>query len=234
MPRLPRSTLIPGCPVHVLQRGHNKAPCFKSEADHVLYLGLLEQYSKRHACAVHAYVMMTNHVHLLISPPDVPSLSNMMRGLNQIFAQYVNRHQGRCGSAWQSRFKSFPVQSGDYFLTCQGYIELNPVRARLVDAPSQYPWSSYLINAAGHPSGLITPHRLYLGLAPTPGTRLAAYRKLLNQPVSPEVLAKIRLSLATGVPLGDDAFVRGINQRIGTDRGQSRDRPGTGPGLAPV
>jgi putative transposase len=222
-----RRRLLPGYPIHVLQRGHNRARSFHSDDDHVLYLGLLQEFSKRHGCAIHAYVLMTNHIHLLVSPPTIPALSGMMKDLNQIYVQHVNRHQRRCGSLWQGRFKSCLVDSERYFLTCQRYIELNPVRAGLVDYPSAYPWSSYPINADGQPSGLITPHAMYLGLASDAEDRIGAYRMLFGQSIAPELLARIRTSVNRGRPLGDEAFVRAIDS-------QTEVRPGSDRGLTEV
>jgi len=208
MPRSPRRMLLSGYPVHVLQRGHNRGQVFGSDADHILYLGLLQEFSKRYACVVHAYVLMTNHVHLLVSPPEVVCLSNMMRDVNQIFVQHVNRHQGRCGSVWQSRPKTCLVDSDSYFLNCQRYIELNPVRARMVQFPWLYPWSSFSANGSGRVSELVKPHDAYLRLGASPEIRQAAYRELFEEAIGDEMLGKIRASVSQGWPLGDEAFVR--------------------------
>ena len=214
MPRSPRRALLAGYPLHVLQRGHNRGPCFTSDSDHALYLGLLQEYSTRHCCAVHAYVLMTNHLHLLVSPQDIPGLSRMMRGINQIFGQHVNRRSNRCGSVWQGRFKACLVDSGTYFLTCQRYIELNPVRAGMVDKAWLYPWSSYGTNGDGRPSQLVTPHIRYLELGETPASRQAAYRGLFNQAISAEVIARIRTAIHRDRPLGDDAFVQDVDGQL--------------------
>jgi len=171
--------------------------------------------------------MMTNHVHMLVSPPDIASLSRMMQKVNQIFAQYVNRHHHRSGPLWETRFKSCLVDTSQYFLTCQRYIELNPVRAGMVDRPGEYPWSSHGINAEGKPSGLIAPHDIYQRLGSTSESRRAAYRALFGCPISDESLARIRASINRGIRLGDEDFVR-------TAGGQNSDRAGPGPGLAPV
>jgi len=207
MPRAPRRSLLEGYPLHILQRGHNKARCFTSDADHGLYLGLLQEYSKRHACAIHAYVLMTNHVHLLVSPPNIPSISRLMRDVNQIFGQYLNRKNDRCGSVWQGRFKASLVDSKGYFLTCQRYIELNPVRAGMVIKPCRYPWSSYGTNGDGQPSTLITAHARYLELGSTPEDRQAIYRGLFGARISEEEISKIRTAIQRNRPLGDDAFI---------------------------
>src|SRR5688572_3941808 len=204
MPRLLRRDIPPGYPIHLLQRGHNRAACFGSDADNVLYLGLLQEYSRRHACSVHAYVLMSNHIHLLVSPPaDIYCLSRMMRDINQVFGQHTNRQRNRCGTVWQGRPKMCVVDSETYFLTCQRYVELNPVRAGMVDGPWLYPWSSYSANAAGRASGIVTPHPLYLGLGASDEVRQAAYRSLFDQPIDAETLGRIRSSVNRGTALSN-------------------------------
>ena len=207
----PLRNLPSGYPVHVLQRGHNRARCFTSDGDHVLYLGLLQESSKRFGCAIHAYVLMTNHYHLLVSPPSADALSRMMRRVNQVYVQHVNRHQNRCGTTWQGRPKMSPVDSDSYFLTCLRYIELNPVRASMVDSPWLYPWSSYSVNAAGRASELVTPHPTYLELGATPEARQGAYRALFAEAIDLETLGKIRAAVNRSQPLGDEAFVRQVD-----------------------
>jgi len=231
MPRPPRRLLLPGYPIHVLQRGHNRARVFGSDADHILYLGLLQEFSKRYSCAVHAYVLMTNHIHLLVSPPEIRCLSDMMRGVNQIFVQHVNRHQGRCGSVWQGRPKTCLVDSNSYLLNCYRYIELNPVRAGMVELPWLYPWSSHSTNASGRVSNLIEPHPTYLGLGATDESRQAGYRRLFAEALSAEQLGRIRTSVTQGWPLGDDAFIREL-QGVGIKATPGRaGRPKSGPDL---
>jgi putative transposase len=185
------------------------------DADHGLYLGLLLEYSKRHSCAVHAYVLMSNHIHLLVTPPDIPSISRLMRDVNQIFGQHLNRKNNRCGSVWQGRFKACLVDSRGYFLTCQRYIELNPVRAGMVSGPGRYPWSSYGANARGQPSTLVTAHARYLALGATPASRQAAYRRLFEVPISEEEISRIRTAIQRNRPLGDEAFILEVEGRQG-------------------
>ena len=217
MPRSPRRALLPGYPLHVLQRGHNKARCFHTEADHTLYLGLLQEYSTRYSCEVHAYALMSNHIHLLVSSPEIPRLSRMMQGINQIFGQHTNRQSTRCGAVWQGRFKACLVDSGVYFLNCQRYIELNPVRAGMVEAVGLYPWSSYGTNAEGRPSQFLSPHERYLELGKSSTTRQAAYRGLFNQPISAEVIARIRAAIHRNRPIGDDDFVATIDRLVANE-----------------
>ncbi|HEX5130295.1 MAG TPA: transposase, partial [Usitatibacter sp.] len=167
MARSARRNLLPGYPLHVIQRGHNRDTCFRSDAGRILYLGLLEESSKRQGCAVHAFVLMTNHVHLVVSPPEIPPFSKMMKDLNQGFAQFVNRRNNRCGSVWQGRPRALMIDSESYLLTCQRYVEDNPVRAGMVQSPWLYPWSSYSTNAVGRKSSLVTPHPIYSRLGAT-------------------------------------------------------------------
>jgi putative transposase len=214
MPRANRRTLLPGYPLHVLQRGHNKTRCFAGDTDHDLYLGLLQEYSKRHACAIHAYVLMGNHIHLLVSPPDIPSISRLMRDVNQIYGQRFNRKSDRCGSVWQGRFKASLVDSAAYFLTCQRYIELNPVRAGMVVDPGSYAWSSHLTNAAGRPSTFVIPHRRYIELGASEESRRKAYRALFVEPIREEELSRIRNAVQRGRPIGDDEFVARVEAEL--------------------
>jgi putative transposase len=155
---------------------------------------------------------MTNHVHLLVSPPDIPSISRLMRDVNQIFGQYLNRKNNRCGSVWQGRFKASLVDSKNYFLTCQRYIELNPVRAGMVVKPGRYAWSSYGTNGEGQPSALITAHSRYLDLGSTPADRQATYRGLFAVPISEEEISKIRTAIQRNRPIGDDAFILDVER----------------------
>jgi putative transposase len=157
---------------------------------------------------------MTNHVHLLVSPPDIPAISRMMRDINQIFGQRLNRRANRCGSAWEGRFKACLVDTQEYFLTCQRYIELNPVRAGLVAHPSSYPLSSYGANGEGRPSLFVVPHERYLRLGRTPKDRQATYRSLFGQPIDCELLSKIRTAIHRNRPLGDEAFARAVEGRL--------------------
>jgi putative transposase len=185
-------------------------------------------------CAVHGYVLMTNHVHLLVSPPDADRLSKLMQDVNQVFVQYVNRHQGRSGSAWSGRFKSCLVDTDSYFLNCQKYIELNPVRAGMVQTPRLYPWSSYAVNAMGRESELVKPHPTYLELGFDADARHRSYRQLFDEPITDEVMAKIRASINRGWPLGGEAFCQEMERlglptrpgrvgrpKLGSERGQS-------------
>jgi putative transposase len=201
MPR-PRRAVLPSIPLHVIQRGNNRAPCFQLQNDYLIYLDMLRECAFDAGCAVHAYVLMTNHVHLLLSPDTTDSASTMMQRLGQRYVQYFNRRHARTGTLWEGRFRSSPVQDERYFLICQRYIELNPVRANMVDAPADYPWSSHRTNAYGQKDSLITPHLAYSSLGSAPTVRYAAYRHLFSEALSEDMLDEVRKAGNSNRPLG--------------------------------
>jgi REP-associated tyrosine transposase len=227
MPRHAR-LFIPGVPLHIRQRAINQSPCFGAEADYRLYLGLMAELSPRLACSVHAYVLMTNHVHLLMTAPQPELASCFMKMLAQRYAQHFNRKSRRCGPLWEGRFRSSPVDSERYLLTCYRYIELNPVRACMVSSPGDYPWSSFHTNAMGVPSLFLNPHPEYLRLGATTSERKAAYRGMLMAGLSTSELAAIRGAINANAALGDEGYVAGIEARLGrTARPIPRGRPAT-------
>ena len=191
MPRRARLQL-PGCPLHVIQRGHNRARCFATESDFSTYLGILEECCRIHPCRVHAYVLMPNHVHLLLTPDDPVNLSRAMRRLGQRYAQHFNRANARTGALWEDRFKSFAVDTHAYLLKCQRYIEQNPVRAGLVRHPGDYAWSSYRYNADGWATTLIQPHPIFVQMIGNDGRFLDAYRQFLREMPEPTETGTIR------------------------------------------
>ena len=148
MPRRPRIHL-PGQPIHLVQRGHNRDACFFADEDFLAYLEWLAEALKKSGCALHAYVLMTNHVHLLVTPPSAEALPQLVMSLGRRYVQYINRKYKRTGTLWDSRYKSSLVHADDYLLLYQRYIELNPVRAGMVDDPARYRWSSYRANGLG-------------------------------------------------------------------------------------
>lgn len=201
MPRRPR-IVIPGVPLHITQRGNNRLAVFLARADCTYYLDLLRQASSQRACGVHAYVLMSNHVHLLVSPPDAGSIASMMRWLGCRYVRYFNARYGRTGTLWEGRYKSTPVESSRYFFTCSRYIELNPVRAGLVDHPAEYPWSSYHRNALGRIDPLVTSHPVYTAFGASDEQRRAAYAALFTTHVDPATVDAIRHATARGAALG--------------------------------
>lgn len=214
MSRRPRM-VIPNVPLHIIQRGNNRSPCFFAATDYLVYLDMLRECAEETECEVHAYVLMTNHVHLLISPSHADAPGAMMRRLGQRYVQYVNRRQGRSGTLWEGRFRSCLVGDERYLLVCQRYIELNPVRAGIVEAPEIYQWSSYRTNALGAHSKLVTPHPVYAGLAPGQPERLAAYRALFQEALPQHELERIRQASNGNFALGDDKFTESAAAALG-------------------
>jgi len=224
MPRRARLR-IADIPLHVVQRGNNRGPCFFAENDYAFYRGLLESLAERFGCAVHAYVLMTNHIHLLLTPHAFDGVSSLMKHLSQRYVQYVNRRYGRCGTLWEGRYKSCLTQREDYVLACYRYIELNPVRARIVADPRHYRWSSYGANAEGSASTLLAPHAEYLRLGHTPEERLAAYRSLFGTHLARgSVDDQIRDATEGNIALGSARFQAEIESMLG--RRARRGRPG--------
>jgi putative transposase len=225
VPRRPRLTLA-GVPVHLIQRGHNRDACFFAEEDYALYIDHLAELSTKFGCAVHAYVLMTNHVHLLLTPQQAEGASLLMKHLGQRYVQYVNRAYRRSGTLWEGRFRSCVAQQEDYVLACQRYIELNPVRAQIVTHPRHYRWSSYRTNAEGKASTFLTPHAQYLSLGSTDESRREAYRLLARSELDPEVIQEIRDATNGNFALGGDRFKKQVEAMLGrrVSRGQ-RGRP---------
>jgi putative transposase len=176
---------MPNVPLHIIQRGNNRQACFYADEDYRKYLEWLQEYAAKTGCLVHAYVLMTNHVHLLVSVADGGSAGRLMKALGQRYVQYVNRSYKRSGTLWEGRFRSCLTQEEAYLLTCQRYIELNPVRAGMVDHPAEYPWSSYRANAQGEADALVKPHSLYEALGCDAARREAAYRELFRYELEP-------------------------------------------------
>lgn len=214
MPRRPRIHL-PGLPIHLVQRGHNRDACFFTDEDFLAYREWLGEALKKTGCALHAYVLMTNHVHLLLSPPTGEAVSQLMISLGRRYVQYINRSYRRTGTLWDSRYKSSLVQADDYLLLCQRYIELNPVRAGMVADPAQYRWSSYRANGLGQGDELLTPHVVYSSLGGQDAERRAAYRALFRSELDEEAIADIRVALQQGQPFGGGRFLDTIEKMTG-------------------
>jgi putative transposase len=205
MPRRPR--LCPaGYPVHAIQRGNNRQAIFTSDADLAAYAHWLAEGARRYEVAVHGWVFMTNHVHLLATPSDNNGLSRLMQFLGRLYVRYFNYSYTRSGTLFEGRFKSCVVQDDRYLLTCLRYIELNPVRGGMVKDPGHYRWSSYRAHAFGISARLWSPHHLYMELGHHRERRQKAWRALVNEASDIEVLAKIRQCANTGLVLGTQAF----------------------------
>lgn len=211
MPRRARLS-VAGLPHHVIQRGRNRALCFLTDADCRFYLNCLKEGSACYRCAVHAYVLMANHLHLLVSPADSNALSKMMRYVGDRYAHYVNVMYQRTGTLWEGRFRPSPIDSESYLLTCYRYIELNPVRSGMATNPADYPWSSYGHHAFGDEDPVIQDHPLYFQLGETQKERELAYRGLLRCPIGEQALKEIRISANGGHIFGRDRFKNEIEQ----------------------
>ena len=214
MSRLPR-LYFPACGQHVIQRGNNREACFYKEADYKAYLSFLKEAASKYQVSIHAFVLMTNHVHLLVTPRDEEGISRMMQALGRKYVQYFNFTYGRTGTLWEGRYKSTLVDTDHYLLTVYRYIELNPVRAGIVSHASEYPWSSYPSNALGKPIQLLTPHSLYLKLGKTAEGRQRAYRSLFRGRMAEQELATIREATNKAWVLGDDRFKAKIAAKSG-------------------
>lgn len=206
MPRQPRF-VIPGQPQHVIVRGNNRDPIFYADEDYRFYLDKLKEACDKHQCDVHAYVLMTNHVHLLMTPHNEQAISKTIQQLGRYYVQYFNSAYNRTGTLWEGRYKATLVDSENYLLTCYRYIELNPVRAEgMVDHPSEYPWSSYRYNALGQDEPLIVAHQEYVRLGNTKEKRQAAYRSLFKAQISERTLEEIREATNKAWVLGSSHF----------------------------
>ncbi|GAB1256341.1 transposase [Aurantivibrio plasticivorans] len=217
MARLPRYYL-PEHPQHVIVRGNNGCDIFKQPADYDYYLLQLKKACAKHACELHAYVLMRNHVHLLITPKQEQSIGKAMQMIGRYYVQYFNQTYDRSGTLWEGRYKATLIDAKNYLLTCSRYIELNPVRAGLSESPSEYRWSSYGANALGKTDHCLTPHAEYLRLGDSPQARQAAYRSLFEAELSEQTIKAIRESTNKAWVLGKQEFkddiAKLVNRRV--------------------
>ena len=223
MARLARIS-VPGYPYHIIQRGNNRQNIFVSTADREVMRDLLAENAALFEVAIHAYVLMDNHFHLLATPRTAQSLPKMMQAVGRRYVRYFNDTQGRSGTLWEGRYKSALVQADPYLLACMVYMDLNPVRSGLVSQPLDYRWSTYSHYVGAHSDRLITPHALMWQLGNTPFARELAYRELVSAGLSDERQTALRQSTASGWVLGDPQFVAQLQSR--TDRRLSKAAPG--------
>jgi REP-associated tyrosine transposase len=226
MARQPR-LIVPDLALHIVQRGVDRQDCFNEETDRLVYLSLLRELCAQTHCAVHAYCLMTNHVHLLLTPLTADGPSVLMRKLGQRYVPYFNRRYERTGTLWQGRFKSCLVESARYVLGCHRYIECNPARAGMVPHPGAYRWSSYDANVGLAEDPLLTPHVEYLALGLDHRASRAAYRGLFDDALDPTLVKAIREATQGGYPLVGDAMKDRLARQA--KRKLERCKPGPAP-----
>lgn len=214
MPRRKRCCPI-GLPLHVVQRGNNRQICFTSNSDMAAFANWLKEATEKYSVAVHAWVFMANHVHLLLTPGNEGAVSNCMQYLGRYYVKYFNYRYSRTGTLFEGRFKSNIIQTNRYLLACYRYIELNPVRAGLVQDPADYIWSSYRSNALGQSAEMWSPHQEYLELGTSKAERLKSYQELFSNELGDELITDIRHAINTGLVLGNDRFRTQIEQLTG-------------------
>jgi putative transposase len=207
MPRAAR-VVLPELALHIVQRGNNRADCFFRDADYAAYLGYLGFCARHFGCSLHAYCLMTNHVHLLLTPHAASACAQFMKALGQSYAQYINKSARRTGSLWEGRFRSCLVDSEEYVFSCYRYVELNPVRAGMVPHPGDYPWSSHVANAQGG-SSILSPHPAYIALSEDDDYRRKIYRDMFGSNLDERLVDEIRRATRSGSPLGDLPRPRG-------------------------
>jgi putative transposase len=214
MSRRPR-LFLPDTPFHVVQRGNNRLPCFFDEGDYRFYRHWLKEYADHFGCAVHAYVLMTNHIHLLLTPSDPQGPSRLMQFLGMRYVTHVNRIRSRTGSLWEGRFRASPVETDAYLSRLYQYIELNPVRAGMVQDPADHRWSSHRRNAFGIADKVVTEHPLYTRLGSSDGARREAYRRWFASDLANGTIDEIRKAAIAGLPIGGAPFLATIEQALG-------------------
>jgi len=225
MPRKPRFNLA-DVPLHVIQRGNNRSACFFADKDYQFYFQCLKESAKKFGVDVHAYVLMTNHVHLLLTPHAPGAVSRFMQAVGRRYVQYINFQYQRSGTLWEGRYKASLVDTDPYLLTCYRYIELNPVRANMVSHPGDYRWSSYRHNGQGNIDPQIIAHPLYNALGDSQGERCDSYRRLFHAQMDTHMLDEIREALNQELVLGCERFKEEIEKHLGRrTRPAKRGRP---------
>lgn len=225
MARPPRLELA-GVPLHIVQRGVNRAACFFADADRRFYLSCLAKAAGKRGVAVHAYVLMSNHVHLLVTPYEKGAVSAVLQDVGRTYVRIINAVHGRTGTLWEGRYKAALVATESYLLACHRYIECNPVRAGMAAHASKYPWSSHLHYAFGQANPMLTEHAVYLSLGPSAEERRSAFRGLFDAELATEELEHIRGATRSGAALGDAPLLERLSIELGRDvRIPSRGRP---------
>lgn len=215
MARLPRLS-VTGYPHHIIQRGNNRQKVFVTDADRRFMLDVLESHAPECQVLVHAYVLMDDHFHLLLTPQTAPGLSRLMQAVGRRYVRYFNDRHGRSGTLWEGRYRSTLIQAQRYLLPCMAYIDLNPVRAGRVDQAREYTWSSHGHYAGLRNDRLLTPHPIYWQLGNTPFAREAAYARVVQDGISVQEQLALTDSALKGWALGDPDFVAALQKH--TDR----------------
>jgi len=218
----PWRLILPGVALHIIQRGNNRSACFREDSDYLTYLAHLRHLSGKYGCHLHAYCLMTNHVHLLMTPENIAGCALLMRDLGRSYVRYFNRRHGRTGTLWEGRFRSCVAESPLYVLACYRYIELNPVRAGMVQHPEGYLWSSYAVNGGMRTDPMIEFHEDFVALAADSPSRHAAYRALCDEKLDEGIRDSIRNATNGGYPLASDSFKAVVIAPLGarTQRGK--------------
>jgi len=211
MARLPRLTLIDH-PHHVILRGNNRQAIFRDTADHQRMLELLQSHAQTQEVDIHAYVLMSNHLHLLATPRQDKALPLMMQAVGRSYVRQFNQRHGRTGTLWEGRYRSTLIQTERYFLACMVYIDLNPVRAGLVTQAVDYPWSSHAHYTGIRQDAWLNPHALYWGLGNTPFARELAYAQLVQAGIEPAHQQALTSATLSGWALGEEGFVAGLQK----------------------
>jgi putative transposase len=201
--------VIPDVALHIVQRAHDRAACFFQDADREAYLDALHTYAARFECAVHAYCLMTNHVHVLVTPRESTGCSQLMKHVAQRYSKRMKAKTGRSGTLWEGRFYSALVPTATYALACYRYIDLNPVRAGLAARAADYPWSSFRVNARMRIDDFLAPHAAYLALATDPAQRAVAYAALCDTSLDQGLIDDIRKATKGGYSVGAERKPRG-------------------------
>lgn len=217
---------LPGIPAHVVQRGNNREACFFCDDDYKFYLSLLKEGLKRYGGELHAYCLMTNHVHWLITPQEEDSISRIVQHVGRQYVQYINKYYRRSGTLWEGRHKGSLVDADQYLLACYRYIELNPVSAAMVASPGEYTWSSFHFNGLGLKNDLITPHKVYEQLHVDNGQRRERYLALFKAPMCTQEIDLIKKAVGKNFPTGNSQFKEQIERALGRKLGLGvRGRP---------
>jgi putative transposase len=215
MARRPRN-IVAGYPYHAIVRGNNRQAIFVDDDDRRVYKSVLQEACVAHGLAVHAYALMTNHVHLVVTPAQPDSLARVMQAVGRQYVRYFNRRHGRTGTLWEGRYRASIIQQDRYFLACQRYVEMNPVKSGLAVVADAFPWSSHAHHLGLRIDTLVSPHSLYWALGNTPFERELAYRRLFDEGL-PRDEAQLAEALAKGHPLAEDAFLAGLETQTGRD-----------------